>query len=85
VEILEKNGVARPGFSRADCPEIYGDAFDQEVRWQSAAELKDLTGQTVRLRFYLRDADLYAFRFASGVRTALPGAYFEEFETKSAR
>ena len=33
------------------------------VRWREGADLGALAGRPVRLRFVLREADLYAFRF----------------------
>jgi len=33
------------------------------VSWKSGADLGKLAGQTVRLRFELKDADLYSLQF----------------------
>jgi hypothetical protein len=33
------------------------------VHWQSGSDLGTLAGKPVRLRFVLRDADLYSIRF----------------------
>ena len=65
VEIQDAEGRARPGFGLDDCPEKYGDEIDGVVRWAGGASPGSLAGQTVRLRFVLKDADLYAFRFRS--------------------
>ena len=77
VELLDEHGMPITGFTRTDCPEIYGDALDQEILWRSTGTLKSLAGRKVQLRFYLRDADLYAFRFTSGEHAPLPGAHFQ--------
>ena len=42
----------------------FGDAIDRVVNWKGDTSLTDLSGESVRLRFALNDADLYAFRFA---------------------
>ncbi|MAV35438.1 MAG: hypothetical protein CMJ59_08265 [Planctomycetaceae bacterium] len=63
VEIQDASGRPIPGFRLSDCPEMFGDAIDDEVRWKSGAALADLTGQAIRLRFVLDDADLYAIQF----------------------
>ncbi|MBC7288835.1 MAG: hypothetical protein H5T86_12535, partial [Armatimonadetes bacterium] len=63
VELQDPVGNAIPGFSLAECPEIFGDFLARPVRWKSGAELASLAGQPVRLRFELRDADLYSFQF----------------------
>jgi hypothetical protein len=46
-----------------DCPDHFGDEIDGVVSWSSGAALSALAGTAVRLRFALKDADLYAFKF----------------------
>ena len=65
VEIQTPAGEIIPGYALADCSEIFGDATDYKVRWKNDADLSELIGRAVRLRFVLRDADLYSFRFIS--------------------
>ncbi|MGE3819770.1 MAG: hypothetical protein AB7I30_10060 [Isosphaeraceae bacterium] len=65
VAILDPAGEPIPGFSQAEGDEIFGDALDRPVTWTQGANLGELAGRPVRLRFTLRDADLYAFRFSS--------------------
>lgn len=52
-----------PGLSLADAPEKFGDEIDGVYNWNSNESPGRLAGTTVRLRFVLKDADLYAFRF----------------------
>lgn len=61
VEITDPRGNPVRGFTADDCPEIYGDEVEAEVKWKNA-DLRNLRNRNVRLRFLLRDADLYAFR-----------------------
>ncbi|MBS3777522.1 MAG: hypothetical protein KGY70_20180 [Bacteroidales bacterium] len=63
VELQDENGKPIPGFTLDDCPEIYGDAIERTVEWNSNADLSKLAGKPVRMRFVLKDADLYSFRF----------------------
>ncbi|MEX2577983.1 MAG: hypothetical protein WD342_02905 [Verrucomicrobiales bacterium] len=63
VEIQDAAGEPVPGFALDDCPPVFGDAHDRVVAWDSGADLSDLAGKPVRLRFELKDADLYAYRF----------------------
>ena len=63
VEIQDMEGHPQPGFTLDECPEIFGDAIDGTVRWESRGDMRLLAGQPVRLRFTLKDADLFAFRF----------------------
>jgi len=63
VEILGLDGAPKPGFSLADCPQMYGDEIEGVVRWAKGKSVGALAGTPVRLRFVLRDADVFAFRF----------------------
>jgi hypothetical protein len=64
VELQDEQGKAIDGHALADSEEIYGDEIARTVRWKGNADLSPLKGQTVRLRFELKDADLYSFAFA---------------------
>lgn len=64
VELQDPQGNPYPGFSRENCAPIYGDSIDRTVVWNDAPDLAALAGKPVRLLFELKDADLYAFRFA---------------------
>ena len=64
IEIQDAKGRPVPGFALAECPVLFGNSTDYTVEWRSKANLSDLAGNPVRLRFVLKDADLYAFRFA---------------------
>ena len=61
VEILDKTGKVVSGFSKADCKPITGDSTKRKVEWNGNATLASLKGKTIKVRFYLTDADLYAF------------------------
>jgi hypothetical protein len=63
VEIQDAQGQPLPGYALADCPEIIGDEIARTVAWNQGSDLSKLAGQPVRLRFALRDADLYAVQF----------------------
>ena len=63
IEIQDAQGEPVPGFTLAECPSLFGNSTDYAVKWKSKAKLSDLAGKPVRLRFVLKDADLYAFRF----------------------
>ena len=56
-------GKPIPGFTLADSDEMFGDSLDRPMTWNSNSELKALVGKPIRLRFELKDADLYALRF----------------------
>ncbi len=66
AEIQTADGKPIEGFSLDDCPEIYGDALQRAVGWKGGSDVSRLAGQPVRLRFVLKDADLYSLRFRQG-------------------
>lgn len=63
VELQDKNGKPLPGFSLQDCPPIFGDSLARTVTWTNGDDVSRLAGQPVRLRFVIKDADLYALQF----------------------
>jgi hypothetical protein len=63
VEVQNAAGNPIQGLRAADCPDIWGDDIEREVEWSADADVGRLQGQPVRLRFVLKDADVYAFQF----------------------
>ena len=63
IELQDATGKPLPGFTLADADELYGDSVNQTVTWKTQADVSQLVGQAVRVRFLLRDADLFAFQF----------------------
>jgi hypothetical protein len=63
VEIQNPDGSPVAGYALADCPEIYGDTIEQVVSWTAGPDVSSLAGKPVRLRFVIKDADLYSLRF----------------------
>ena len=64
VELLHGQvDKAIDGFGLDDCVELLGDDLDRTVRWTQGADVSNFSGEIVRLRFVLKDADIYSFRF----------------------
>ena len=70
LEIQDEDGSPLPGFSLAESPLIWGDEIEHTVRWKrshsqatSDEPLSRVAGKAVRLRFVMKDADLYSLRF----------------------
>ena len=64
VEIQNADGQPIEGRALADCPPIFGDRLAKVVRWkQRGGDVRELAGQSIRLRFVLKDADVYSFQF----------------------
>ena len=64
AEVRDAGGKPLPGFGLRDGVPLVGDRIEGAVRWKGGRGLAALAGRTVRLRFVVRDADLYSLRFA---------------------
>lgn len=65
VEVQDAVGNPIPGFTLADSQSLNGDNLEGIMSWTGGADVSALAGQTVRLRFVLKDADIYTLRFVS--------------------
>jgi len=69
IEIEDARGQPLPGFLLEESPLIFGDKIEETIAWNHPAgetdngPLAHLAGLPVRLRFVMRDADLYSLRF----------------------
>jgi hypothetical protein len=63
VEIQDESGTPIPDFSLADCTPVIGNEIERPAVWKGG-DLHDLAGKPVRLRFVMKDADVFALRFA---------------------
>lgn len=63
VEILDADGKVISGFSKDDAREIIGNEIKRIVDWKSNQSLSSISGKPIRLKFYLKDADLFSFKF----------------------
>ena len=64
VEVQDIEGRPIDGYTLEECPEIFCDELRYIVRWRYAGgDVRPLAGKPVRLRFLLKDADLYSFQF----------------------
>jgi len=63
VELLDEKGSPIPGYSLEECLPVFGDAIERPVMWRRGSDLAHLAGKTLKIRFVLRDSDVYAFQF----------------------
>jgi hypothetical protein len=63
VELQDGEGKVIPGYDLQSCPEIYGDEIERSVAWKGGSDVSSLSGRPVRLRFVMKDADLYSIQF----------------------
>ena len=77
AEILDEAGAVVPGYAAEECEPFRGDAVEHVLRWNGRAELRGGAGAGAgagevevprfrRIRFLLRDAELYSFRLCVG-------------------
>ena len=67
VEILDPSGIVIPGFGRDHAITISGSDTDTLVEWKSPEQngnrdLRSLVGTNVRIRFHMKQMNLYAFQ-----------------------
>ena len=66
VEVLDEQGKPLPGYALADCDVIHtANEISRPVAWKGNSSVDPLAGKPVRLRFVMREVDLYAFQFAA--------------------
>ncbi|MBM3859900.1 MAG: hypothetical protein FJ395_09655 [Verrucomicrobia bacterium] len=63
VEIQDAGGKPHAGFRLDESLESVGDKIEQAVQWKDAPNLGALDGKPVRLRFVMKEADLYSLQF----------------------
>ncbi len=52
-----------PVSRRTNAVRIIGDQIERVVSWKGGSDLSRIAGQPVRLRFVMKDADLYSLQF----------------------
>lgn len=63
VEFQDEAGKPLPGFAIGDSVPIVGDQIERAVVWAGSTSVAKLAGKPVRVRFVMRDADLFSMRF----------------------
>ncbi len=61
--IRDVNHKEIEGFGMSDAIAVFGDSLERKVRWKGDPDLSKLAGKPVRLRFVLKEADLFSFQF----------------------
>ena len=65
VEVLDQYAEPLEGFAGKDAILFSGDSIEHEVQWKERTTLEGLNESAIRLRFAMRDAELYSFRIGS--------------------
>jgi len=65
VEIQDDSGQPVPGYALSDCDLVHtANEISRAITWKGRSEVGSLAGKPIRLRFVMRDVDLYAFQFS---------------------
>lgn len=66
VAILDESGRPLPGYSHLDCNKLDGDFPEGVPRWRDEPQdLDELAGRIIRLRFFLRQSEIFSFQSVS--------------------
>lgn len=63
VELQDESGKPITGFTLDDCDPVFGDTIERTVYWKKGEDVSHLKGKAIRLRFIMKDADIYSFKF----------------------
>ena len=63
VEIQDEAGKPIPGYTLKDARAQIGNEIERVVTWKKGADLNKLAGKSIRLRFVIKDANLFALKF----------------------
>jgi hypothetical protein len=63
IELQDAAANPLPEFALDDSREIIGNEIERRATWKGGADLQRFAGKPIRLRFVMKDADLYALRF----------------------
>ena len=65
VEIQDESGRPIEGYAEADSDEINGNYTHVVASWRGSPDVSSLASAPIRLRFVMRDTQLYSFQFVS--------------------
>ena len=63
VEVQRPDRRPARGYGLDDCPPIVGDEIERRVEWKSGTDVSQLAGKKVRLRFVMKECDLFSIQF----------------------
>jgi len=63
--IQDAEGRPIEGHALDDCTPMTGDEVCHVASWKGGGDVSRLPGKPVRLRFVMKDADIYSLRFVS--------------------
>jgi hypothetical protein len=64
IELQDETGEPIPGYAMSDGNPVFGDSLARVIDWKGNSDVSALSGETIRMRIVLYDADLFAIQFA---------------------
>jgi hypothetical protein len=64
VEIQNADGKPVDGYSLQDAEELIGNYIEHPAAWKNGADVSQHSGRPIRLKFVMKDADLYSLQFS---------------------
>jgi hypothetical protein len=61
ADLLDRNNRVVTGFSRQDCVAFQGDSVRHEMKWKTGEFALDKKQEDYKVRFWLRDAELFSY------------------------
>jgi hypothetical protein len=63
VEIQDAGGLPIEGYNLKDAKELIGNYVEHPAAWKNGTDVSSLSGRPIRLKFFMKDADLYSLQF----------------------
>lgn len=63
IELLDHKNEVLSDYNMNECDEIYGDNTHHLVKWKKKNDVSELTNIPIKIKFYIKDSDLYSFTF----------------------
>jgi hypothetical protein len=63
IEMQDENGKPIPGYTMEESQTLIGNEIARIVPWSGNNNLAELASKPIRLRIYMKDADLYSLKF----------------------
>src|SRR5205085_857342 len=63
LEVQKVSGDPIPGYALEDAVEMVGNEIERAMSWKNGSDVSPANGLPVRLRFVMKEADVYAMRF----------------------
>ena len=78
VEAIDALGRVVEGFSKENCEPVTGDSIRHVVSWAGGANCHPLQARPIKLKFHLKQAQLYSFEFQIRRNHYVPNSYLQK-------